>query len=212
MHLTRSLLLVPLVAIVALSGCRTRGGASQQNVLNDEHRAEIARLSAELEALNKENEALKSQREIARTNEASVGGQLSQILQSGQIAGVYQTDRGGIALGEDFAFAKGSADLNADGQKAVGQLAERLGKGEYADARIIVEGHTDDSPVVRPANKEKYVDNWGLSAARAATVVRALEKAGIAPTRLHGAFRGEHDPSTKGSDKAANRRVELYVK
>ena len=149
---------------------------------------------------------------MAKLNEASVGSQLGDILKGGEIAGVYGTDRGSIALGEDFAFAKGSAELNADGQKSISQLVDRLGKSEYANARIIVEGHTDDTPVVRPANKEKYVDNWGLSAARAATVVRALEKAGIAAGRLHGAFRGEHDPSSKGSDKAANRRVELYVK
>jgi len=43
-------------------------------------------------------------------------------------------------------------------------------------------------------------------------VVRALEKAGISPDRLHGAFRGEHDPLSGAKDKAANRRVELYVK
>ena len=58
--------------------------------------------------------------------------------------------------------------------------------------------------------KDKYGDNWGLSAARAATVVRALEKSGVTADRLHGAFRGEHAP--RGSDKAANRRVERYVK
>ena len=212
MNPSRIRLLVPLVAVVALAGCRTRVAGAQQNVLNDEQRSENARLSAVLDELQRENEALKSQRDAAKMNEASVGSQLGDILKGGEIAGMYQTNRGGIALGEDFAFAKGSADLNDDGKKSLTQLAERLSTGEHANARIIVEGHTDDTPVVRPANKEKYVDNWGLSAARAATVVRALEKSGIAASRLHGAFRGEHDPSAKGGDKAANRRVELYVK
>lgn len=212
MHPSRLLLLVPLIAVVALAGCRTRAAGAQQNVLTEEQRAENARLTAAMEELQRENEALKSQRDAAQQGAASVGGQLSDILKGGEIAGVYGTERGSIALGEDFAFAKGSAELNADGQKSVGQLAERLNKTEYANARIIVEGHTDDSPVVRPANKEKYVDNWGLSAARAATVVRALEKAGVPATRLHGAFRGEHAPSAKGGDKAANRRVELFLK
>ena len=213
MNPSRILLLVPLIAVVALAGCRARVAGAQQNVLTEEQRSENARLNAELERLQAENTALQSQRDSAKQNEASVGGQLSQILEGGQIAGMYTTDRGGIAIGEDFAFAKGSAELNDDGKKSLGQLAERLNTGEHANSRIIVEGHTDDSPVVRPANKEKYIDNWGLSAARAATVVRALEKAGIATSRLHGAFRGEHDPSAKGgANKAANRRVELYVK
>ena len=212
MHPSRLLLLVPLIAVVALSGCRTRVAGAQQTVLTDEQRAENARLNAEIERLNAENLALQSQRDAAQADKASVGSQLGDILKGGEIAGVYQTTRGGIAIGEDFAFAKGSADLNDDGKKSLEQLAQRLSTGEHASALIIVEGHTDDSPVVRPNNKEKYVDNWGLSAARAATVVRALEKAGIAASRLHGAFRGEHDPSAKGGDKAANRRVELYVK
>jgi len=212
MNPTRLLLLVPLIAVVAMTGCRTRSGGTQETVLTDEHRSEISRLNAELEALNRENEALKSQRDAAKSGQDSVAGQLGDILNGGQIAGVYKTESGGIALGEDFAFAKGSAELNADGQKSIGQLAERLNAGDHANARIIVEGHTDDTPVVRPANKEKYVDNWGLSAARAATVVRALEKAGVAAGRLHGAFRGEHAPSAKSGDKAANRRVELFLK
>ncbi len=212
MNPTRILLLVPLIAVIALAGCRTRVAGAQQAVLTDEQRNENSRLTAELERLQAENLALQSQRDSAKQNEASVGGQLSQILEGGQIAGMYTTDRGGIAIGEDFAFAKGSADLNDDGKKSLGQLAQRLTTGEHASARIIVEGHTDSSPVVRPGSKEKYIDNWGLSAARAATVVRALEQAGIPASRLHGAFRGEHDPSAKGADKAANRRVELYVK
>lgn len=212
MNPSRLLLLIPLIAVIALSGCRTRTAGAQQNVLNDEQRAENARLTAALEELQRENESLKTQRDAAKQNEASVGGQLSDILNGGQIAGVYKTESGSIALGEDFAFAKGSAELNDDGQKSVGQIAERLIKGEHANALIIVEGHTDDSPVVRPANKEKYVDNWGLSAARAATVVRALEKAGVPASRLHGAFRGEHAPRAKSGDKAANRRVELFLK
>lgn len=212
MTITRLLLLVPLCAALALSGCRTRGSTQQQQVLNGENQSEISRLNGELERLQRENDQLKQQAQSAQQNEASVSGQLSDILEGGQIAGAYATGRGSIGLDEDVLFAKGSSELNEAGQSAIKQLADRLNKGEFASARVIVEGHTDDTPVTRPANKEKYVDNWGLSAARAATVVRTLEKAGIDAKRLHGAFRGEHDPSPKAADKSRNRRVELYVK
>jgi chemotaxis protein MotB len=207
----RILLVLPLAAAMALSGCRTRVGA-QQEVLTSEQSSELARINSENERLQKENLELQRQRDAlaggtaANTNGATLG----DILKQGEIEGMSGTGRGGIALDDDFAFAKGSADLNDAGKKSLGQLASKLNGGDYATAQITVEGHTDDTPVSRASNKEKYGDNWGLSAARAATVVRALEKAGIAADRLHGAFRGEHSP--RGSDKAANRRVELYVK
>lgn len=206
----RILLVLPLVAAMALSGCRTRVGA-QQEVLTGEQSSEIARMNSELERLQKENIDLKRQRDaLAGGGTATNGGTLDEILKQGEIAGMTGTGRGSIALDDDFAFAKGSADLNDAGKKALGQLASKLNTGDFANAQIIVEGHTDDTPVARASNKDKYGDNWGLSAARAATVVRALEKSGITADRLHGAFRGEHAP--RGSDKAANRRVELYVK
>jgi chemotaxis protein MotB len=114
-----------------------------------------------------------------------------------------------LALNEDFAFAKGSADLSPEGKKSIEKIAARLNQGEYSGSTVIVEGHTDDSPVARASTKEKYTDNWGLSGARAASVIRALEAAGVSAKRLKGQFRGEHQP--RGADKAANRRVEIYL-
>lgn len=210
MSVARLALLVTLIGVVALSGCRTRSNYRQDQVLQDEQRSEMTRLTTELERLSSENDALRQQRDEAMANSQSVGAQLSGILKGGEIEGVYQTDTGSIALDDDFFFAKGSADLNDSARKSIGQLASRLTGGDYANARIIVEGHTDDTPVSRAATKEKFTDNWGLSAARAATVVRELQKANVSATRLHGAFRGEHAP--RGGDKAKNRRVELYIK
>jgi chemotaxis protein MotB len=211
MSVARLALLLPLVGVIAFSGCRTRGDQQQSQVLQDEQRSEMGRLTAELERLSEENDALRRQRDDAIADKSSVGQQLSGILQGGEIAGVYTTETGSIALDEDFFFAKGSADLNDSAKSSISQIAERLGKGEYASSRIIVEGHTDDTPVSRASTKEKYTDNWGLSAARAATVVRVLQGAGVDAKRLHGAFRGEHAPRPGATDKAKNRRVELYV-
>lgn len=212
MSVVRLAILVPLLSVLVLSGCRSRTEARQGAVIQDEQRAEMSRLTTELERLSAENDELRQQRDAALADKTSVGQQLSGILQGGQIAGVYETETGSIALDEDFFFAKGSADLNDSAQKSISQLAERLGKGDYASARIIVEGHTDDTPVSRSTTKEKYTDNWGLSAARSATVVRVLQKAGVDASRLHGAFRGEYSPRPGAKDKSANRRVELYVK
>ncbi|MBA3685715.1 MAG: OmpA family protein [Planctomycetes bacterium] len=215
MNATRVLLLLPLCAAILLTGCRTRG----QGLQNTENESEKARLTRAVDELGAENDKLRKERDEARSELIklqeqgnSVGGQLQDLLNGGNIGGVTATENGSLALSEDYSFAKGSAELNDDGKKSVAQLAERLNKGEYASKMIIVEGHTDDTPVSRHSTVEKYGDNWGLSAARAATVLRSLEKSGVSAARLRGSFRGEHQPRSGGKDKSANRRVELYVR
>jgi len=220
MPVSRAFLFVPLLVVLAVTGgCKTRvgDGYAGSNVASSERDAEILRLSAALreqeESINRLNAALESERKAHAGDAAdkqSLSGQLGDLLKGGETGGAYVTARGSIGLSEDFAFAKGSSELNDAGRKTVESLAAKLLKGDYANAKVIVEGHTDDTPVARKLNVEKYVDNWGLSAARASTVVRALQKAGIPATRLFGAFRGEYDPSGKG--KAGDRRVELYVR
>lgn len=215
MNVARLAVIVPLLAVLAVSGCRMRNGTS---VEGDEARSESDRMAIENARLAKENDKLKTDLANARdslqkSNEdkASLGGQMKKILGGDKIEGVEQTESGSLALNEDFAFAKGSADLNAEGKGAIEKLAARLNQGEYSTAKIIVEGHTDDTPVARASTKEKYGDNWGLSGARAASVIRALQGAGIAPTRLKGQFKGEYAPRVAGGDKAHNRRVEIYL-
>jgi chemotaxis protein MotB len=139
----------------------------------------------------------------------TAGEQLTKILKGDDIEGVTPTERGGLALNEDFAFAKGSDELSAEGKSSIGKLAARLNSGEYAGSKVMVEGHTDDTPVARASTKEKFHDNWGLSGARAAAVIRALQSAGVDAKRIQGQFRGEYAP--RGGDKAANRRVEIYL-
>ncbi len=213
MNVARIALILPLLALVALSGCRTRVGAN--SLENDELRAENNRLTGEVDRLTNQNRSLSAQLQSARDElakkgaETTVGGQFKKMLEGEDIPGTTRTAEGGLALAEDFAFAKGSDQLSAEGKSSINKIAARLNTGEYAGSRVIVEGHTDDTPVARASTKEKFHDNWGLSGARAAAVVRALQAAGVQATRIQGSFRGEHAP--RGSDKAANRRVEIYL-
>lgn len=211
MTFTRAALIVPLIALVALTGCRTRGATNA--AVGDELRAENQRLTGVVTQLQRENDSLMAQLQSARDALAkgkapTAGEQLNKILKGDDIEGISATERG-LALNEDFAFAKGSDDLSAEGKRAIGQLAARLNSGEYASSQVIVEGHTDDTPVARASTKEKFKDNWGLSGARAAAVIRALQDAGVSAKRVQGQFRGEHAP--RGGDKASNRRVEIYL-
>ena len=218
-------LLVPALTVFVLAGCNTRGPAPAPVENQAAPVVPPPQFEAQLKSLENENAALKASLDQARKLlDESKGGDLAseaKAISGGDIEGFERTAGGGVALPEDFAFAKGSASLNEAGEKAVARLAARLNEGDNANAAITVTGHTDSSPVSRPATKEKYVDNWGLSAARSAAVVRALEKNNVDPRRLHGSFRGEHQPriAVAASDKdekhaddhAANRRVEIYL-
>lgn len=212
LSVARYALIVPLIAVLALSGCKMRGSSS---VEADELHTENQRLAGEVNNLSKQNGVLKAERdnyrdELAKKKDGpSVGKQMQRILDNEGIEGTTKTESGGLALSEDFAFAKGSAELSPEGKRSLDQIAARLNSSEYAGTKVGVEGHTDDTPVARASTKEKYIDNWGLSGARSAAVVRALQAAGVDAKRIHGKFRGEYQP--RGGDKASNRRVEISI-
>lgn len=73
-----------------------------------------------------------------------------------------------IQIKEGLLFDSGQAGLKETSHQwmeAVGSVLQRV----PAPYRIGIEGHTDDTPVRGPV-----VDNWGLSALRALSVLRAL--------------------------------------
>lgn len=208
-------LIIPALAVVLLLGAGCDGRSQQ--VEADELRAENRRLSQEFDQLRKEAKLLEQQRnsardELVRYREHADGlsEQLRRSLAAGALpTGMEMTDGGAIALPHDFAFPLGSAELNEAGLSSLRELARLLNSGEYAQTNIIVSGHTDKTPVVREETKRRFGDNWGLSAMRSAAVVRALQQAGVSPSRLRGAFFGEHNSTGQGA--AADRRVEILV-
>ena len=80
-----------------------------------------------------------------------------------------------------------------------------------ANRTITVTGHTDNIPLAGG----QYVDNFGLAAARAASVVRELVATGqIDAARISAVSKGEFEPvadNTTEVGREANRRVVLRV-
>jgi chemotaxis protein MotB len=112
-----------------------------------------------------------------------------------------------VEIRNDVLFASGSATLNPEAEKVLAQLAGVL-RG-FGNA-IRVEGHTDDVPIQGGV----YRDNWDLSAARAAAVVRVLVAGGLNPSRFAVLGFGEHRPIQANDTEAgrsANRRVLLAI-
>lgn len=105
-----------------------------------------------------------------------------------------------IALPVEFAFGK--ADLTANGQIIVNELARAMNDPQLLPETFLIEGHTD-AVGSDQANLE-------LSKRRAAAVKQALTTRGVAEVRLATAGYGELRLITGISgDHARNRRVEV---
>ncbi|MFW5858379.1 MAG: OmpA family protein [Planctomycetota bacterium] len=210
----RHLYIGAALCLLVAGGCARRDDVAVAELQSDNERltrelAELHRQSAQLERQRNEarNELVKLreqkeglEQQLRKTLAEDTWGPDIEIIPGGK----------GLRLGDDFLFATGSADLTAEGQSAIAEIAAKLRSEEYADTIIVVEGHTDSTPVTRPATVKQFRDNWGLSAMRSAAVVRALKSAGLPAERLHGAFRGDHEP-IPDAPKDKNRRVEIYV-
>jgi chemotaxis protein MotB len=122
-----------------------------------------------------------------------------------------------VQLPGDILFESGSATIRKEGEAILLQVAEvvrndpQLSKREFQ-----VAGHTDDKPL----KGGTFVDNWGLSAMRARSVVAVLVEptakggGGLDPARWSAAGYAATDP-VAGNDseenRKKNRRVELVV-
>lgn len=112
-------------------------------------------------------------------------------------------------LNSSLLFGSGRAELNAD----VFDLMENIGylTNRFA-TKVIVEGHTDDLPLTGGIFKS----NWGLSAARAVSVVNFLSNLSNTKKDIFqvSAF-SEYKPRVTNDspeNRALNRRVEIMIK
>jgi chemotaxis protein MotB len=221
MRMERFLILVSLGALVALTGCVSKGDYdSLQQVVDNQARVirnlknynhdlqmkydravsddplkdeKLSRLLKEVEIYKEENEKLRSEME-------------NRFARSDMPAG-FTPEPWGIRAEGAALFDSGQHRLKASGQAALRKLAPSL-KG----LKIRVEGHTDNDPVRH--TKERYpYGNLQLSGMRALEVANFLIKeCGLDPHNVSFCGYGEHDPiapndSTTG--KAKNRRVDI---
>lgn len=113
-----------------------------------------------------------------------------------------------ISLPDSATFSSGRADLTTAAQALLRRMADAL---RTTDARIRIEGHTDDAAILGG----RYRSNWELSTARAsAVVVFLITETGFAPGQLSAAGYGEFHPraaNDRPEGRALNRRVDIVV-
>jgi len=108
-------------------------------------------------------------------------------------------------------FASGQASLLPQTREILTDIAELL---KAQTNPIIIEGHTDDSPITKSSIKSKYSDNWDLSTARAVSVLKYLIRKGVSPDGLSAAGYGEFKPLVPNIDdltRAKNRRIDIVM-
>ncbi|KLV03730.1 type IV secretion protein DotU [Photobacterium aquae] len=134
---------------------------------------------------------------------------LQQLLQSevarGTIELVDLPDRVRIILKSSELFSSGSAEVQEALLPVLSKIARAL---ESTEGRILIAGHTDDTPIFT----SKYPSNWHLSLARATAVANTMAMG----TDLHGRLwpegLGESKPRNENNsqeNRARNRRVEI---
>jgi chemotaxis protein MotB len=121
-----------------------------------------------------------------------------------------------LTFSSNALFDSGSADLKEDSKIMLESLVEVI-KKKNEKFRIIVEGHTDDAPIIAGA---KIKSNWNLSSLRASEVIYMFEQKSFNPKQLVSVGYADTRPiapnkNDKGEkileNMAQNRRVVIKV-
>jgi len=118
-----------------------------------------------------------------------------------------------LTLQDKLVFNKRSVHITRAGRHLLNDFAKAVqNSGSPVHIRIV--GHTDDLPISK-FQRTEFLDNWELSADRAAAVARYLIWAGkLDPAMMHIEGRADTQPvvaNTSDENRAQNRRVELYL-
>ncbi len=195
--------------------------AAELEAKNDALRNTSLELSMASEELLTKQKALAQSQEqlrIAAEREAEtlklyddLVGELNTELQANQIKIEQMKDGLVVNLTESILFPSGSASLNKKGISVITKVSDKLQSVKY---QIVVAGFTDDIPISGSLTK-RYPTNWELAGARAASVVRLLEKNGLDQDKLVAVSYGEAQPiapNDTAEGRSKNRRIEIRLK
>ncbi len=169
----------------------------------------IRNLEAELARLQKLSKDQKNELERMQNQGKELEKQLEQEIKNGEIRLKKFSNRLIINLDDKISFDSGSDKLKPGVKKALRKIKKIL--SDYAENRIIVEGHTDNIPY----RGRRFKDNWELSAKRALSVLRfLLKQSDMDERRFSAAGYGAYQPLVSNDtpeNRSQNRRVDIVV-
>ena len=204
----------------AIEQAKKAAGQADQQVLFGGLEQKLAQLTAAAEAAMQANgsnaeqqqaeaEEQKESNKKAEIAEDELKVALRQQIGQGLVAVDRQEDKVIITVGAGGAFPSGSAELTESARQLMEEIA---GVNESGSGEITVSGHTDDVPLIFGS---QFRDNWDLAAARASSVVQALEDTGKVPAgRMQAVSFGESQPvatNDTARGRATNRRIEIEI-
>jgi chemotaxis protein MotB len=162
---------------------------------------EMQRMVEELKAKQKQADArLQTFRNmIERFNKMIASGKLRVKIVRGRMV---------VELSENILFDSGKAELKAEGQAALTEVAGVLTSINDRDFQIA--GHTDNIPI----KSAKFPSNWHLSTARAVTVAAHLAANGVSEARLSAAGYADTQAAATNDTpegRQQNRRIEIVL-
>lgn len=179
----------------------------------DKEREELDNLQLELQQKNARLIELEQVLNKKDAEAENLKQKLSEALMGFENQGLTITKKNGkvyVSLDEKLLFASGSTEVDPRGKNALKRLATVL--EQNTNINIMIEGHTDDVPVI-PGTK--FIDNWDLSVQRATAIIRILlDGTSINPKRLTASGRGEFlpvDPGKSAEARQKNRRTEIIL-
>ena len=204
----------------AIDKAKKAAGKAEQEVLFGGLEQKLAQLAAAADAAMQSNKSAsaeaqaeaqqkKESNEKAEIAEDDLKVALRQEIGQGLVAVDRQEDKVIITVGAGGAFPSGSAELTDSARKIMEEIA---GVNEGGSGEITVSGHTDNVPLIFGS---QFRDNWDLAAARASSVVQALEDTGKVPAgRMQAVSFGESQPvetNDTARGRATNRRIEIEI-
>ena len=159
---------------------------------------------AERDQLMAQIASLRSQLDQARSQPAA-----EPAFRESEMPEETRSEKGGIALGEALLFSPGSADLKRAALPTLDQIVDLL-QASYGREIVMIEGHTDNTPLRSTAKLWK--DNMNLAYHRARAVFEYFKAKGIPEDRMivHAySFNKPLNPgdATSSVARRANRRV-----
>ena len=205
--------------LTALAEARQASGQAEQEVLFGGLEQELAKLAtAAKEAAENQGQAdtaAAAEQASAQAAAEAAGvaeNQLQAALQSELQQGLVEVERRDgkvvVTVGAGGAFSSGKAEITDQAREIMKRISV-VSMG--AESTITVSGHTDDVPISNTA----YRDNWDLAAARASSVVQAMQDTGmVSAGRMKAVSYGETQPVASNSTpegREENRRIVIEI-
>ena len=197
---------------------KNANGKAEQEILFGGLEEKLAQLAlaaqksaAETQTSDKDsdNEQNREKEQKAELAEDSLKVALKQEIDQGLVSVERIEDKVIVTVGSGGAFPSGSAELTNEAREIMSQIANVSADGS---STIDVSGHTDNVPLIFGS---RFRDNWDLAAARASSVVQAIEATElVSAERMQAVSFGESQPvesNETAAGRAKNRRIEIVI-